>query len=254
MHQPRPRTRTLRRRPHCAVLLRLLKRRQFEIILQLEIRPWIPLPRQEIYDQSILDRKHRVICDMLVPPIKDLCNDRFTPRRVDDEVDMCRTHGMPVEELEEFPCGAVVGDGVGCRAQAVEAVFPVFARGEAASQVEVHLILVLLLIEPVRSGMPDVELGVLDRLAGEVVFDDAIHVGVVAVGDIVHDAVVHRAPRGVGAPEGAEDRGAGWERGRGVGKLVGDLVDERFEPDDVAEELAFVADRGGHAAGFIDLS
>ena len=191
---------------------------------------------------------------MLIPSVEDLCDDWFISRRTDDEVDMCRTHGMPIEELEKFACGAVVGNRVGCRTQAVEAVFPVFARGEAAPQVELRLILVLLLIEPVRGGMPDIELGVLDRLAGEVVFDNAVHVGVVAVGDIVHDGVVHGAARGVGAPEGAEDRGAGRQGGRGGGELVGDFVDKRFEPDDVAEELAFVSNGRGHAAGFVDLN
>ena len=191
---------------------------------------------------------------MFIPSIKDLGDNRFITRRTDDKVDMCRAHGMSIEELEKFACGTVVGDGVGCGAQAVEAVLPVFARGEAAPQVKFHLILVLLLIEPVRGGMPDVELGVLDRLAGEVVFDNAVHVGVVTVRDIVHDGVVHGAARGIGAPEGAEDRGARWEGGRGGGELVGDFVDEGFKADDVAEELAFVTDGGGHAAGFVDLS
>jgi len=113
--------------------------------------------------------------------------------------------------------------------------------------------LVLLLVQPVWGGVPDVELGVGDGGVGEVVLDKAVHVGVVAVGDVVHDAGVHVAARGIGAPEGAEDRGGGGEGGGGGGELVGDFVDEGFEAEDVAEQLAFVAHGGGHPAGFVDL-
>ena len=190
---------------------------------------------------------------MLVPPIEDLRDDRFVPRRCDDEMDVRGAHRVAIEELEEFSRGPVVGNGVWGGAQAVEAVFPVCARGEATAEVEIHLPFVLLLVQPVRGGVPDVELGVGDGGVGEVVLDKAVHVGVVAVGDVVHDAGVHVAARGVGAPEGAEDRGGGREGGGGGGELVGDFVDEGFEAEDVAEELAFIAHGGGHPAGFVDL-
>lgn len=190
---------------------------------------------------------------MLVPPIEDLRDDRFVPGCPDDEMDVRGAHRVAIEELEEFPRGPIVGNRVGGRAQAVEAVFPIRARGEAPAEVEVHLRFVLLLVQPVWGGVPDVELGGGDGGVREVVLDEAVHVRVVAGGEVVHDAGVHGAARGVGAPEGAEDRGGGGEGGGGDGELGSNFVDEGFEAEDVAEELAFVAHGRGHPAGFVDL-
>lgn len=93
-------------------MLRLLKRRQLEIIFQLKPRFLVPFPGLEINNQTIFDREHRIVGDMLVPPIEDLRDDRFIPRRCDDEMDVRRAHRVAVEELEEFAGGPIVGNGV----------------------------------------------------------------------------------------------------------------------------------------------
>lgn len=112
MHRPDPRTCTLRRRARQAIMPRLLKRRQLEVILQLKFRFRIPFPGLEINDQAIFHREYRVVGDMLVPPIEDLRDDRFIPRRCDNEMDVRGAHRVAIEELEEFPCGTIVGNGV----------------------------------------------------------------------------------------------------------------------------------------------
>lgn len=50
MHHLRPKTCALRRRARQAVMLRFLKRRQLEVILQLEIRLRIPFSGLEVHD------------------------------------------------------------------------------------------------------------------------------------------------------------------------------------------------------------
>ncbi len=93
-------------------MLCLLKRRQLEVIFQLKTRFRVPLPGLEINDQAIFHRKHSVVGDMLIPPIEDLRDDRFVPRRCDDEMDVRGAHRVAIEELEEFSRGPVVGNGV----------------------------------------------------------------------------------------------------------------------------------------------
>ncbi|KAF2449791.1 hypothetical protein P171DRAFT_469742 [Karstenula rhodostoma CBS 690.94] len=82
-----------------------------------------------------------------------------------------------------------------------------------------------------------------DRLACAKVRDGAVHVRYV--------------PRAVDAgydPEGRQDRSrGGLVAASEGGLLIGDVVDERLEAEDVTEKLAFVAAIVKQAAGFVEL-
>ena len=249
---PRARALFRRSRKTITVLLDLFERGEVEVVLQLEVGFVIALPGKEIDNQGFLDREDGVVGDVLVPPVEDLRDDRLAPGRRDDEVDVPGPHRMAVQQAQQPARGSVQRDRVARGAQAVEGVISVFAGREAAAEVEVHLVLVLLLVEAVGRRVPHVQLGAFDRLVGEVVAHDAVHVGVVAVRDVVHDAAAHGASGGVGAPEGAEDGGRGGEGGGFADELVGDFIDEGLEAYHVREQLRFVASCG-HAAGFVDL-
>ena len=59
----------------------------------------------------------------------------------------------------------------------------------------------------------------------------------------MHDAGVHGEDGGIGAPEGAQNCGFRGVGGAGFGfsQLVeGDFVYERFETEDVTDELSFI--------------
>ncbi len=231
-----------------------------KVVLQLKLCLWITLSGQEITDQRLLDREDSVISDMRVSAVEDLRRKRFIPRRRHNEVDVRRSHGVAVEHLQKPARGAVIGDGVGGGPEAIDAVSAIDAGNEAAPKVHVDLLVVLLLVQPVGSGVPDVQLGALDRRSGRGGEDAAGEAGVVCFwtgsGEGVHDAGVHGQDGRVGAPEGAEDcgrRGAGWSCLR-FGQLVGgSLVHEGFETENVTDELSFVACWSGELSGFIDL-
>ena len=252
-HGPHPAQALLLQSPH-PVAPRILKTTQLKPVLELEPRLRVPFPRLEVHDQTVLHRKHSIIVNVLVPPIEYLRDQRLVARRADDEVNVRRAHGVAVEQLEQLAGRAVIRDGVARRPQAVQRVFAVGAGVEAAAQVHVRLLRVLLLVQTVRGRVPDVEFGALDGLAADEVGDRAEHVRVIGVVEVVEDdRVAHVALGGVFAPEGAEDGGGGGEvvgRGR---ERVGDFVDEGLDADDIVHELGFIAAIVGHFTGSVNL-
>lgn len=115
---------------------------------------------------------------MSVPAIENLRRQRLIPGGCNNEMDMSRAHGMPIEELQQSTGGTVKGNRVAGGTEAVEAVCAVPVGDEAAAEVHIDLLRVLLLIEAVGGGVPDVELGVGDGCLGASGDDAAGEVGV----------------------------------------------------------------------------
>lgn len=134
----------------------------------------------------------------------------------------------------------------------------------------VHLVGVLLLVEAVGGGLPDVDFGGGQGFAGAGALDDAVHEGDFAVGGRVEgDGAAVGAGGGVVAEEGAEDGGGGGELGCVAGLLICDLVDKaakfmrnrilsprrlcvsysRFQTQHITHQLDFVATVVAHLTG-----
>lgn len=195
------------------MLLRLLKSRQLKIIRQFKICLGIPLAGQEVDDERVLDGEDGVFGEVRVAAVEDLRGDGFVAggrdlvgkkgafswlglgkagrgkrgERIRTMKWMCAGRmGCRSSNFSNFPAGPSY-ERNNSPEETVEGVTPVFARCKAASEAEVDLVLVLLLVQPVRGPVPHVELGALDRLACQVVRHAPVHERVVAVGDVVHD-------------------------------------------------------------------
>ena len=135
---------------------------------------------------------------MLVPSIEDLRGNWLVTRRANNEMYMCCTHWMPVEEPKELSGRTIGGNGVWSWAKAVETVATVFTSCEAPSEVEIDLILVLLVVKPVGRIVPDIQLRTLDRLSSQVVRNGPMPLGMITARNAVYYALTHLPSRGVG--------------------------------------------------------
>lgn len=168
-------------------------------------------------------------------------------------MNVCRAPVVAVHQVQQLASGAVAGHGIGRRPQAVEAVAALGVRHELAAQVVLLLVRVLLLVQAVGGRLPSIDDSTSKGQAGVGAGDLAVHIGhnTVLGGVKGHGGAVG-AGRGVAAPEGAQN-GRGRERLVGLDGLgVGNGVDEAFEANDVAHQLALVAGLGGHLAGGVD--
>lgn len=66
-----------------------------------------------------------------------------------------------------------------------------------------HLLRVLLLVQPIRRRLPHLHGSIYERLLGDKVDDAAVHEDHLAALDALDDVVAVLAPFGVGAEEGA---------------------------------------------------
>lgn len=116
---------------------------------------------------------------------------------------------MAIHQRQQLIGRTIGRQRVGSRVVAVEPVFAVLVGPELAAQVVGALVLgVLEVVFAVGAGLPDVEDGVGDGLAGEQVCDGAVHQGDAALGvGILDDGAAVLAEGGVGRPEGAQDGG-----------------------------------------------
>lgn len=139
---------------------------------------------------------------------------------------MRRPHRVAIQQLQQHARGAVRGQRVRRRLQAVEVIGAVRIRAELAPEVVVGLVLrVLEIVLAVGGCLPDVDDGVGDALPGNDVGHAAVHERGLAERRhaVLDDAPAELAEGRLGGPEGPEDgRGGGVD----VGPLVGDLVDE----------------------------
>lgn len=143
-------------------------------------------------------------------------------------MDVGRAEGVAVHHLEELSRGPAGVDGVLGGLEAVEPELAVAIGAELASEVVAGLVLgVEDVVLAVGAGLPHVEDGVGDALAGVDVLDDAVEEGELAVlGHVLDDAGTEVAEGGFGGPEGTED-GGGCGRAAVVGgDGVVDFVDE----------------------------
>jgi hypothetical protein len=161
---------------------------------------------------------------------------------------------MSVQCLQYLSCRPVEWDRIRHRSQAVEIILPILTRREASTQIHLRLIGVLLLIQPVGRRMPHIDNRTLDRLARAVVSNGTVHPRAITLALAARDDTgAHVQLRRIVPVERAQDGRRGWFVGRRGGELVGDFVDERLEAQHVAQQLALVALRVGHAAGFVHL-
>lgn len=116
--------------------------------------------------------------------------DATTPgrgRETHKQVDVRGPHGLSIQQLQDLASRPIVRDGIRRRLEAVERILPLLVRGDAAAQVAVVLVRVLLLVEPVGGGLPGVDDDAGDGRRGERVDDLAVHVCDDAVGGGVLD-------------------------------------------------------------------
>lgn len=123
------------------------------------------------------------------------------------DVNVGRAHGVAIHQRQQLVGRTIGRQGVGSRVVAVEPVFAVLVGPELAAQVVGALVLgVLEVVFAVGAGLPDVEDGVGDGLAGKQVCDGAVHQGDAALGvGVLDDGGAVLAEGGVGRPEGAQD-------------------------------------------------
>ncbi len=118
---------------------------------------------------------------------------------------------MAIQQLQQFSCRSVVRYRIACGTEAVDAVFAISIGDEAAAEVHVYLFRVLLLVESVGGGVPDVELGAGDGEPCAGGNDAAGEVGMFRFGagrrEVMDYGAVHGEDGGVGTPEWAEDCG-----------------------------------------------
>lgn len=176
-------------------------------------------------------------------------------------MDVCGSHGVSVDGLEELPRGTILGERVGGGPEAVQPVLALVVGLELAAKVVVAEGGVLEIVLAVAAGLPHVEGDVGDGLVGDEVADDTVHVGDLALVVVLDDGVAELAPGGVGRPEGTEDGGGGGVVVGVVGlDVVCDFGDEaggvvsgmevkdggiqensRFKPDKVRHSVHLIA-------------
>ncbi len=84
----------------------MVRWRQHNIILQLQLCISIPLKRLEIHHQIILDSEDSVCRQVGVVFGEYLRRDRDVAVAADHQMNMCRAHGVAIEEIQENACGA----------------------------------------------------------------------------------------------------------------------------------------------------
>ncbi len=72
-------------------------------------------------------------------------------------MDMRRTHGCPFLCPQQVSRGGVNGDRITGRFHRADEVVAVFVRNKFATQIEVGLVLVLVLVKSIRGCLPDIK-------------------------------------------------------------------------------------------------
>ena len=136
-----------------------------------------------------------------------------------------RSVWVAVEQFQKRAGRPIKWNGVRCWSDAVEGVFAILVCHKLASQVEVLLVGVLLLIVAVGGGHPDIDCGAHERLLGLRARDLAVHVHWLSVGwGIVRDVGALGQGGMIVSEEGTEDGALSGYIGSLSRLLVGDLV------------------------------
>jgi len=207
----------------------------------------------EVHDKIVLDGKDRVNTKVGVVAGVDLVDDGGVVGVGDHKVDVSGTHGRAVHNIEEHTGGAVGGQRVRGRVVAVPVELALLVGPELATQVVFALVGVLEVVLAVGGGLPNVEDSTLDRRAGLHVSEHTMHESDLSVGvRVLDNAVAEGAEGSIGRPEGTENDVGGRSDTLIGDNLVGDLVDERFKTNHVANTVAFVTDGSADFADGVD--
>lgn len=198
-----------------------------DVVLQVELGLGVIGLGLEVDNQVVLDGEDGVDVEMRVVGGVDLVDDGGVVGVGDHQVDVGRTHGRAVHEVEEDTGGTIGGERVRSGVVAVPVELALLVGAELAAKVVLTLVGVLEVVLAVGGGLPDIEDGTDDGSASLHVLQDTVHVGDLSVGvGVLDDAVAKLTEGSVGRPEGAEnDVGGGGDTVLGD-DLVGDLIDE----------------------------
>lgn len=198
-----------------------------DVIFQIELSLGIIGLGLKVHDKIILDSKDRVNGKMRVVAGIDLVDDSGVVRVGNHQVDVGRTHGGAVHEIQQNTSGAVRGQRVWGWVVAVPVELSLGIRHKLSAKIVLGLLRVLEVIFPVGGGLPDIEHGAFNRLAGFHVRDDSMHVGYFAIRvGVLDDGVTQLAEGSVGRPKRPENDIGGRRHSFFGDDFIGNLVDQ----------------------------
>lgn len=191
----------------------------------------VVLGRLEVKHQVVLDSASGVGLEVGVVAGVQLSGNTKVVIVGDHDVDVSRAVRVAAHDAEELSRGTRGVDGVLGGLEAVEPELAVLVGAELAAEVVTRLVLgVVGVVLAVGAGLPHVEDGVGDTLAGVDVADDTVEeCELTILGHILDDAAAEVAEGGLGRPERTEDTGGGGSLAAFGDDLVVDLVDEAEE-------------------------
>lgn len=153
-------------------------------------------------------------------------------------------------------CQHSVRGGIVSRA-CLKRVVAVLVGGELSTVVVVWLVGVLLVVQPVGVGVPEINVGADNRVSSLGIVDVPIHKHGGVIGKVLlHDIGAIGIPGSVLAEEGAEDGGEGCSLDHTLRHLdqclLGDLVHQGLKPNNVGDQDALVAVLVRHLAGPVE--
>lgn len=104
-------------------------------------------------------------------------------------MNMSRAERMPIHQLQQLARRPIIRDGIRRRPQTIKVIPPLLISLELAPQVKLHLVGILLLVQPIRRGLPHFNRGTCKRLLRRKVHHTAVHEGHLAVGGLGDDDV-----------------------------------------------------------------
>lgn len=200
-----------------------------DVIFQVELSLGVVIFGLKVHNKIILDGKYRVDGKMRVVIGVDLVDNSGVIRVCDHQMNMGRTHGGAVHEIEKNTGRPVGGQRVRSRMIAVPPEFALCVRNEFSAQVIFGLLWILKVVFPVGGGLPDIQHGSLDGFACLHIRDHAVHISDFTVGiGILNSTISELAEGSAGRPERTQD-----DVGRGRDTLfgnnfVGDFIDQPF--------------------------
>lgn len=207
----------------------------------------------EVDNQVILDSEDGVDIEVRVIAGVDLVDDSGVVGVGDHQVNVSRTHGRAVHEAQQNTGGTIGRQRVRGRVVAVPVELALLVGAELAAKVVLRLVGVLEIVLAVGGSLPDIKNGTDDGSTGLHISQNTVHVGDLTVGvGVLNDRVAKSAEGSIGRPEGAQnDVGSGGLALLGD-DLVGDLIDEGLETNDIANTVALVANGGADLSDGVD--
>lgn len=198
-----------------------------DVVLQVELGLGVIGLGLEVDNQIVLDGEDGVDVEVRVVGGVDLVDDGGVVGVGDHQVNVGRTHGRAVHEVEENTGGTVGGERVRSGVVAVPPELALLVGAELAAKVVLGLVGVLEVVLAVGGGLPDVKNGTDDGSTSLHVLQNTVHEGDLSVGvGVLNDAVAELTEGSVGRPEGTENDVGGGGDTLLSDDLVGDLIDK----------------------------